>query len=150
MYFELSIVIARRPSDVFSFLENKDTFPQEKNSPVLLLEKTTDGPIGVGTCYREVVQMMPFVRGEIRSEITRYEPNRYLEETFAGANMQGYLAYEFLPEGDGTKLIQRETLSALRFLKPFSPIIKRLLSPRLGERLDDIKALLESGWEPNY
>ena len=150
MYFELSIVIARRPSEVFSFLENKDKFPQEESSPVLLLEKTTEGPIGVGTRYREVVQMMPFVRGEIRSEITRYVPNRYLEESFTGANMQGYLAYEFLPEDGGTRLVQRETLSALRFLKFFERIIERLLSRRLRERLDGIKTILESGWEPNY
>ena len=150
MYFELSVVIARRPSDVFSFLENKDKFPQKENSPVLLLEKTTEGPTDVGTRYREVVQMMPFVRGEIRSEITRYVPSRYLEETFAGASMEGYLAYEFVPKDGGTRLIQRETLSAIGFLKPFAPIMRRLLSRRLRERLESIKTILEGGWKPNY
>ena len=150
MYFELSIVIERRSSEVFSFLENKDKYNQEDDSPVLLLEKTTEGPTGVGTCYREVVQMMPFVRGEIYSEITRYVPDRHLEEKFAGAHMQGHLAYEFVPEDGGTRLIQRENLSALGFLKPFELIIKLLLSPRLRERLIAIKTILESGWEPNY
>ena len=75
MYFELSILIRRSPSDVFAFLRDKDQYPQEDDSPVLILEKTTVGPVGVGTRYREVVQMLPFVRGEILSGITRNEPS---------------------------------------------------------------------------
>lgn len=146
MYFELSILIQRSPADVFSFLRDKDQYPQEDDSPVLILEKTTVGPVGVGTRYREVVQMLPFVRGEILSEITRYEPGLILEEDFAGAGMKGHLAYQFLPEGGGTRLIQRETLSAQGFLKPFEPVIERMLSRRLVARLEDIKTVLESGW----
>jgi len=105
VYFELSVVIRRSPGDVFAFLRDKDQIRQKENSPVLLIEKTTAGPTGVGTRYREVVQMLPFLRGEILSEITRCEPGRFLEEDFQGAGMQGHLAYQFLPEGEGTRLI---------------------------------------------
>ena len=146
MYFEFSILIHRLPSDVFAFLRDKDPFPQEKGSPVLILEKTTVGPAGVGTCYREVVQMLPFVKGEILSEITRYEPCQFIEEDFEGASMKGHLAYQFLPEGGGTMLIQRETLSALGLLKPLELVIERMLSRKLQERLEEIKDVLESGW----
>ena len=146
MYFELSILIRRSPSDVFAFLRDKDQYPQEEDSPVLILEKTTVGPAGVGTRYREVVQMLPFVRGEILSEITRYEPSQFLEEDFEGASMKGHLAYQFLPEGGGTRLTQRETLSARGFLKPLEPVIERMLSRRLIERLEGIKTVLEGGW----
>ena len=85
-------------------------YPQEAGSPILVLQKTTPGPPGTGTCYREVVQMLPFYRGERLSEITRFEPNEYLEEDFRGAGMYGHLTYQFRPEKEGTKLIQRETL----------------------------------------
>ena len=44
MYFELSITINRSPSDVFAFLRDKDKYPQEDGSPVLILEKITPGP----------------------------------------------------------------------------------------------------------
>ena len=98
MYFELSIWINRPPADVFAFLRDKDLYPQEPGSPVLVLEKTTPEPAGVGTRYREVVQMLPCYHGEILSEITRFKPNEYLEEDFRGAGMHGHLAYEFLPE----------------------------------------------------
>lgn len=105
MYFELSIVIYRPPLDVFIFFRDKDQIRQKEKSPVLLIEKTTAGPPNIGARYREVVQMLPLIRGEIRSEITRYEPLQFLEENFKGAGMKGHLAYQLIPEGKGTKLI---------------------------------------------
>lgn len=139
--------IERSPSDVFLFLRDKDLYPQEPGSPVLVLEKTTDGPPGLGTRYREVVQMLPLIRGEIRSEITRYEPGRYLGERFWGAGMCGDLTYEFVPRGGGTELIQRETLQPLGLLKLVEPLIERMLGRRLRERLEDIKSIMEEGWQ---
>ena len=149
MDFELSITINRSPSDVFAFLRDKDEYPQEDGSPVLILEKITPGPPGVGARYREVVQMLPFIRGEIFSEITRFEPGEFLEEDFHGAGMVGHLAYQFLAEGGGTRLIQRETVSWRGLLKVLEPVIRPALSRRLRERLEDIKMDLESGWVVN-
>jgi hypothetical protein len=143
MYFELSIWINRPPADVFVFLRDKDKYPQEEGSPVLVLEITTPGPPCVGTCYREVVQMLSFYRGEILSEITRFEPNGYLEEDFRGAGMYGHLAYQFLMEKEGTQLIQRETLHCQGLLRVCEPVIRILLDRRLHERLEHIKADLE-------
>lgn len=146
MYFELSITINRPPPDVFAFLRDKDQYPQEEGSPVLALEKTTPGPVCVGTYYREVVQMLPFYRAEILSKITRFEPTEHLEEDFRGAGMSGHLAYQFLPDKDGTMLIQRETLQYLGLLRFCEPIIRVFLNRRLRERLVYIKAVLEGGF----
>ncbi len=144
MYFELSIKIKRSPSDVFGFLRDKDKYPHKENSPVLLIEKTTPGPHGIGTNYREVVQMLPFFRGEILSWITRFEVSKFLEEDFKGAGMEGHLAYQFLPEGNSTRLIQRETIHCRGLLRIFEPVVKLILTPRLRERLKEIKEVLES------
>lgn len=146
MRFDLSITIHRSPEDVFGFLRDKDKYHQEPGSPVLVLEQTTPGPAGVGTRYREVVQMFPFVRGEILSVITCFEPGARLEEDFEGAGMTGHLAYEFSPEDGGTRLTQRETVHMRGALRVFEPPIERMLSRRLWQRLEDIKAVLESGW----
>ena len=113
---------------------------------MLVLEQTTPGPAGVGTRYREVVQMLPFVRGEILSKVTCFVPGERLEEDFEGVGMTGHLAYQFLPEGDGTRLIQRETMSTQGFLKVFEPVMGRMLARQLQKRLEAIKAILESGW----
>jgi len=146
MKFELSITIDRPPPDVFAFLRDKDQYPQMEGSPVLALDKTTPGPAGVGTRYREVVQMLPFYQGEILSEITHYQPYRVLEEDFQGAGMHGHLAYQFLPMGAGTNLIQRETIHYHGILSIFEPVIRVVLHHRLQERLKDIKTILESGY----
>ncbi len=146
MHFELSIMIRRPPCDVFAFLRDKDKYPQKPGSPVLVLEQTTPGPAGVGTRYREVVQMLPFVRGEILSKVTCFMPGERLEEDFEGAGMLGHLAYQFLPEDDGTRLIHRETVSLQGLLKVFEPVMGRMLSRQLSKRLEAIKVILESGW----
>ena len=146
MYFELTISIHRPPADVFAFLRDKDKYPQEEDSPVLLLEQTTPGLPCVGTCYREVVQMLPFYQGEILSKITRFEPDAYLEEDFRSTWMDGHLAYQFIPEQDGTKLIQRQTLHYQGLLKFCEPIIRVFLARRLWMRLVEIKTVLEGGY----
>ena len=145
MFFELSIWIDRPPAHVFAFLRDKDKFHQEDDSPVLLLEKTSPGAPGVGTRYREVVQMLPFYKGEILSEITRFEPPTFLEEDFCGAGMEGHLAYQFSTRGNGTLLIQRETLHYHGVLRFFEAVIRPVLGRQLRKRLAYIKEYLESG-----
>jgi uncharacterized protein YndB with AHSA1/START domain len=146
MKFELSVHINRLPDDVFAFLRDKDRFPQEEGSPVLLLEKTTEGPPGIGTRYREIVQMLPWVRGEIVSEIVHYEPGVLLSEEWSGAGMAGDLTYLFVPEGGGTRLIQRETVVPRGWLRLAAPLIRLSLGPALRNRLEGIRQLLDAGW----
>jgi carbon monoxide dehydrogenase subunit G len=146
MHFDLSIRIERSPQDVFGFLRDKDKYPQEPGSPVLVLDQTTPGPAGVGTRYLEVVRMLPFVRGEIHSVITDFEPGRRLAEDFEGAGMVGHLEYRFEPEGDGTRLTQRETIQTRGFVRALAPLVKRMLGRQLRKRLEGMKTILESGW----
>jgi len=98
----------------------------------------------VGTCYREVVQMLPSYRGEILSEITRFRENETIEEKFRGAGMHGHLVYEFRSEGEGTTLVQKEMLRYHAILRLFEPLISRILGRRLRDRLAVIKSLLEN------
>lgn len=142
MRFELAVTVARSPAEVFAFLRDKHLHAQEPGSPVLVLEKATPGEVDVGTRYRELVRMLPGVRGEIRSTITRCERDRALEEDFSGAGMHGHLAYTLRPERDGTRLEQRQTLELAWWLRPLRPLVRRAFAQRLRARLDDIAALL--------
>lgn len=144
MIFERVISIRCKPKEAFVFLRDKDQFQQEPGSSVLVLEKTTPGPVGVGTCYSEVVQMFPLIKGEILSTIQRYEPPRYLEESFRGTGMDGYLAYEFIPVEEGTLLVQRETIQFHGLFGLFSPLMERMLLKEVETRLEEIKKFLES------
>jgi hypothetical protein len=144
MYYELSILIKRYPEDAFIFLRDKDKHTQKENSPVLILEKTTEGPVRVGTRYREVVQMLPFYKGEIISTLTNYDPPRCLEEDFSGSGMKGHLAYQFLKRGTYTELIQRQKIEFIFPLNLLDPLIKKILQRKLVNRLNEIKLYLES------
>jgi hypothetical protein len=92
----------------------------------------------VGTCYREVVQMFPLIKGEILSSVQRYEEPRFLEESFRGTGMDGYLAYEFIPIEKGTLLIQRETIQFHGLFGLFSPLMERMLIKAVETRLEEI------------
>ena len=143
MYFELSITINCPREAAFVFLRDKEQHKQQADSPVLVLEKTTEAPVNIGTRYREVVQMLPCYKSEILSVITRYEPYEFLEEDFSGAGMRGYLAYQFIDQGDSTKLIQQESIFFSFPLNLINPIIKKVLHRKLIERLEEIKTDLE-------
>lgn len=149
MLHKFSILVDKPPADVFYFLANKDSYKQQKGSPVLLLEKTTPEPIGVGTCYREVVQMAPFIKAEILSEITRFEPGAVLEEKWAGGGMKGILTYFFHPAGHGTDLEQQVSIETHGLLKPFDAIISKMYARAAQYRLECIKAILETGQSPD-
>lgn len=60
--------------------------------------------------------------------------------------MYGHLAYHFLPDKEGTKLILRETLHYQGLLRFFEPVIRSMLDRRLRKRLEHIKADLEGGF----
>ena len=146
MHFDMSMAICRSPEDVFGFLRDKHKYPQKSGSPVLVLEQTTPGPAGLGTRCREFVQMLPFVRGEILSVVTCFEPGGRLEEDFEGAGMIWHLAYRFVGEDGGTRLTQQETVRTRGLLRLLEPLMERMLSRQLCKRLETIKAVLESGW----
>ena len=149
MKFERGITIHCKPEAAFVFLRDKDQFQQEPGSPVLVLEKTTPGPVGVGTRYREVVQMFPFVKGEILSTVQHYEPSRFLEELLRGTGMKGYLAYEFISVNEGTLLVQRETIQFHGLFGLFSPLMERMLLKAVEDRLEGIKVILGQNLREN-
>jgi len=124
-------------------LRDKDLYPQKSGSPVLLLQKTTPEPVGVGTGYREVVRMLPFVQGEILSRITHFAPPGCLEEDFSGAGMTGHLTYRILADNRGTRLIQQQDFQFNWPFRVLTPLIRAVLGRRLHARLREIKSVLE-------
>lgn len=73
---EAHATIHRPLEDVFEFFGDINQHAGREGSFVLVCDKTTPGPVGVGTCFREVVRVVPFLRGEVISEITLPERHR--------------------------------------------------------------------------
>jgi hypothetical protein len=138
-----SITIHKPPEIVFDFLANIQEVQQTEDSPVLALDLITAGPPRKGSRYREVVQMAPFIKGEILSEITAFEPPRVLEMTWQGSGMEGFDRYELEAIQNGTTVNHKKCTSCIGFLRIMEPLMRSPLVSRLEQRLVAIKHLLE-------
>jgi hypothetical protein len=143
MDFRFTAVIAMPPGDVFAFFRDVDQHAGRKGTRVPVYDKLTSDPVGLGTRYREVVQLLPLVRGEIISEITDYEEGKRLGYRFSGLSMDGELTYTFEPVGQGTLVTQKQSLNPRGVLRFFSAGIGKIFSTVAAQRLEGIKALLE-------
>jgi len=143
MEFRFTAIIKRACGEVYAFFRDIDQHAGQKGSRVPVYDKTTTGPVGVGTRYREVVQVLPLVRGEMLSEVTCYEEEKQLGYRFSGLGMEGELAYTFEPVEGGTRVVQAQSPHPRGMLRAFNWLIGRLFSAVAGQRLLGIKALLE-------
>lgn len=144
MDFEFVAVIDCPLADVFALFRDVDQYNEHEGSPVPVLDKITDGPVRVGTRYREVVRMMPGITMTIFTEITDYDPDRYLASRWWSGVMEGRLAYTFEETADGVRVIQKMSLNPKGVLRVFSPLIKAMFSRAGEQRLAWIKAFLEA------
>jgi hypothetical protein len=143
MEFSLSIAVDRPVTEVFAFLEDMRNHPQEEGSQVILVEKLTPEPIGVGTRFREMVQTLPFVRVEMLSEVTQYDRNERIEIAWHGGGMEGVLTYRFDPQNGVTGLSLHETVTAKGLMRLAKPVIRPTFERMLVNRLHGIKRVLE-------
>jgi uncharacterized protein YndB with AHSA1/START domain len=138
-----STEIARPVDRVFAFLADMRNHPQEEETKVLRVDKTTSGPIGVGTRFREIVQMLPLVRVEMISEVTTYEPGERVAFTWRGGGMEGVLALSFRDQNGGTHLTLQETITPQGLMKLGGPLIHRSFTDTLQRRLEGLKTVLK-------
>jgi hypothetical protein len=143
MEFRFTATIQRPPGQVFAFFRDIDQHAGRKGTRVPVYDKLTPDPVGLGTRYREVVQLLPLIRGEIISEITEYHEGKRLGYRFSGLGMDGALTYTFQAVDRGTYLVQEQSLNPKGVLRIFGTTIGKMFSFMAGRRLEGIKALLE-------
>lgn len=138
-----SIDIRRSPEAVFEFLANIQDVHQAEGSPVVSLDLMTEGPPRLGSKYREVIRIMPFLKGEVISEITAFDFPCVLELTWNGPGMRGTDIYELDTNQYGSTLKHTKYTSFLGVLRIMEPMLRIPFIPRLEQRLVAIKYSLE-------
>jgi carbon monoxide dehydrogenase subunit G len=141
--FSGSAVIDRPPEQVFDFLADGTNDP--KFSPrVLEIEKTTDGPTGIGTIYRSTVKDAG-VKTEREFEITEFERPSKIRWSERSQNMitvpNG--GYDLEPAGSGTRVTIFNEFEGHGFGKAVLPLALR--SARKGA--DDFAAAIKRAVE---
>lgn len=143
MHFRFVVLIARSPDIVFAFFRDVDQHAGQEGTPVPVYDKVTSGPVEIGTRYREVVQVLPWIRGEMLSEVISQDEGRRLGYRFSGLGMEGELAYRFEPVDGGTRVVQEQSLYPRGVLRFFSPLIGGMFWVAATKRLHNIKSLME-------
>jgi uncharacterized membrane protein len=137
--FENQILINRPVDEVFDFLSDFTNVPKW-NYYVLSVEKTSDGDVGPGTRYHQIRKT-----DEQTFTVIEHEPGkRVTVKTLPGSKPAFEMRFTFLPEGEGTRLIDTWFLETGR-----PELIERLTAGRVKlavmENLQKLKQLLETG-----
>jgi Polyketide cyclase / dehydrase and lipid transport len=141
--FQNTVTIRRAIEDVFAFLADFENVPTW-NYAIVETKKTSPGPVGVGTTYRQIRSIPD--RSEEGFEVTAFEPTGRLEVHGDIGHFIATISYLLTPTGDGTRLTNVVNL------KPSSGVL-RLLAPLAASRvkasvaanLDTLKQVLETG-----
>ena len=140
MEFTNTITIERSRHDVFEFLSDLENVPKW-NYAIAETRKTSDGPVRVGTTYRQV-RSLPS-RSEETLQVTELEPDRRFAVHGGLGPFEGTLSYE-LDEIDGsTRLTNGADLDAHGIKRLAAPIVSGRIREAVGANLETLKQLLE-------
>jgi hypothetical protein len=140
--FQNTLTIRRPVDDVFAFLADFDNIPIW-NYAILETWKTSPGPVGVGTTYRQLRSIPD--RSEEGFEVTVFEPTSRLEVHGDIGPFTATIGYRLGPVGDGTQLINRVDLEpASAVARLLAPLATSRVKAAVAANLDTLKRTLEA------
>lgn len=140
MHFANSVTVQRSPHDVFEYLANFENVP-EWNYAIVDTRKTSDGPVGVGTTYRQT-RSLPSPSDEA-FRVTEFEPDRRVAIHGDLGPFEGTLTYELERVADGTKITNSADLQAHGLLKVAAPLASGRVGDAVAANLQKLKEILE-------
>jgi hypothetical protein len=139
--FDRSEWISCTPKVVFDFITSPDNAPKVVRS-VKSMVKLTEGPIGVGTRYRET-RLMDGKEQHAELEVTAYEPNQKYAVKNVTEGIETVYGYTFHPEAEGTRLDLVCEIKASGLKKLMLPLVVSILKKEDGDHLQRLKMELE-------
>ena len=137
---QASVTVNRPLEEVFRFMTDNQNALQWQSG--LLEARVTNGVIGVGKTWVDVVQVLGR-RIEVASELTEFEPLRVVgfKSTSGPIPLEG--RYAFAPDGEGIKVTFTLQGEAGGFFKLAEPIVARSTQRQWETNLANLKDLLE-------
>jgi hypothetical protein len=127
---------------VFAFLADFENVPTW-NYAIVETKKTSPGPVGVGTTYRQL-RSIPS-RSEEGFEVTVFKPSSRLEVHGDIGAFTTTISYRLAPTDDGTRLTNVVDLeSASGALRLLAPLAASRVKTAVAANLDTLKQLLET------
>lgn len=141
MQFANSVTIQRSPHDVFEYLAKFENVPRW-NYAIVETHKTSEGPVGVGSTYRQI-RSLPS-RSEEEFEVTEFEPGKKLAIRGTLGPFEGTLTYLLESIDDGTRLTNEADLEGHGLMRLAAPIAGGRVREAVAANLSTLKAILES------
>ena len=118
----------RSPIDqIFAAMTDLDRLP-EMVSEITAMQRVTEGPVGVGTRFRETRTMFGKDRTE-EMEFTAFEPGKGYTIGCSGCGCEMSFVHRYTPEGEGTRLelecVVRPVTLLAKITTPFANAMMR-------------------------
>lgn len=140
--FELNTFIARSPGEVFDFLINGENASKIIDS-VVSMDKLTEGPVGVGTRYRET-RLMKGKEQQTELEIAAFEPGRKYAMKNVTEGITTTYHYHFHPDSGGTRVELICEIEGNGLKKLILPVVASILKKEDGDHLERLKEAVEA------
>ena len=144
--FHFNEHIAQPPDTVFDVISD----PREATEfldGITASTKLTDGPITVGTTFRETRT----VNGKVSSAdlvITDLEPGTHIGVSTEAEGITVTYHYRLTPDGNGTRLDWECELHANGLRRMMLPVIAAIMKREDGDHLKRLKAYIETNRQP--
>ena len=139
--FTMNEWIARSPNEVFDFITDSNNAPKVVSSVQSML-KLTEGPVRVGTRYRET-RLMNGKEHHAELEVIAYEPNQTYAMKNVTEGIETVYRYNFEPEANGTRVDLICEVKAGGFKKLMLPLVVSILKKEDGDHLQRLKKAME-------
>lgn len=140
--FEFSEHIAKSTQEVFDVISNPTEATKFLDN-IKESRKLTDGPIAVGTTFRET----RVVSGKEASAdllVSAYQPDTHVSISTEAEGIKVAYDYRLAPENGGTRLTWVCELESSGLRKMMLPMVAAIMKKEDGDHLQKLKAYLEA------
>lgn len=138
-----SLFVERGPEEVFAYVANLENAP-DWVPDLVSVTKTSEGDIGVGTRYTEIVKMGER-QNEAELEITEYDAPRVFAHRGKGGPSLFTARFVFTPEGNGTRIEHHYTVKMTGCFVLLAPLTNRWIRKNTEAGMTSLKDALEKG-----
>ena len=139
--FEIKETIKFPPDVVFEYVSNLDNTTKWLPG-VMQVDKLTDGPVSVGTRYRETRQVADR-KGHVDMEVTGFDPPRRFATSFDQGGYDTTYSYSFAADGSGTKVTLVCELEGRGWKNMIAPLAAKSMQRFDKRLLKSLKAAME-------
>ena len=139
--FNVNEWVARSPQEVFDFSTASENAPKIAQS-VKSMVKLTDGPLRVGTRFRET-RLMGGKEQQAELEIVEFEPTQRYSMQNLTEGIETVYRYNLQPERAGTRIDLVCEVKAKGIKKLILPLVASILKKEDGDHLQRVKKVSE-------